>query len=151
MTSFPDYIQAVLTEPSHEKLVSVLDGGKFPKKYMHHVTLAYKPDQAIYKSVVFGKSDTPIIQDGQPVKIIIGRYVYDDEYGLDVVTATIVTEAGIEVQSANTYDHITISTTDERKPVDSNTLLKRVPIHKFEDVPLILDGIITFGYFNKRK
>jgi len=147
MSTFPDFIQAVLTDKSKEDLYNVLSGGLFDKKYMHHVTLAFKPNQEDYKEVVF--SVDPPLENKTPVKIKIGRRIYDEDFGVEAVTAKVFTENGQEIKSLNNNPHITISTKENRKPVESNDLLSSVPHHKFNSIPLVLDGHIEFGKFGK--
>lgn len=149
MGTFPDMIQAVLTPISVEKLKGITNGGKFPKKFMHHVTLAFKPDENAYKNVVMQDPDNPV-QNGEKVKIDLGYLVFDEDFGVEAITAKVFRLNGNEIPSTNTNPHITISTTEERKPVDSNQLLASNPVHKFDETPAVLDGIVEFVHYNRR-
>jgi hypothetical protein len=143
MGSFPDMIQAKLTPQSTEKLSFALDGGMFPIKQMHHATLAFKPNQHTYKQVILSDPNNPV-QNGEDVTIQLFKHVFDNEYGVEAVTVKIFRKNGDEVISMNANPHITISHTQNRKPVDSNTLLSKAILHKFEDIPLELDANIVF-------
>lgn len=149
MATFPDMIQAELTPLSVEKLSAAVDGGMFEKKYMHHVTLAFKPDQSDYKKVVLFDPDNPL-QDGEKVKIELGYHVYDEDFGVEAVTAFVKRLNRQEVISLNDNPHITISVSENRKPVDSNKLLDRTVHHRFDELPLELDGVIKFIYYNRK-
>lgn len=149
MGAFPDMIQAVLNPVAVQNLAGATDGGRYPVKQMHHVTLAFKPKEDGYRKVVMADPENPV-QDGEQVKIKLGNHVFDDEFGVEAVTAKVVRDNGDEVVSLNANPHITVSHTEERKPVDSNKLLDRNAAHKFEDIPLELDATIKFVYYGRK-
>lgn len=149
MSTFPDMIQAVLTPISVEKLKAITNGGRFPKKFMHHVTLAFKPNEEQYKHVVLQDPDNPL-QDEEKVKIDLGNLVFDEDFGVEAATAKVKRLNGEEVPSTNANPHITISTTEERKPVESNDLLAQNAAHKFDEIPATLDAVIEFVHYNRR-
>jgi len=143
MSTFPDMIQIELTKSSAEQLAAIVNNGKYPVKYMHHVTLAFRPNQTQYKQIVMLDPTNPL-QSGEKVKIDLLTYIYDDDFGVDAVTVQMRRLNGDDIISLNKYPHITISTIADKKPKDSNELLEKTNHNKFEDIPLTLDGIVKF-------
>ena len=141
--TFPDMIQVVLTKESKRRLEAAIGEGKFPRKLMHHVTLAYKPDLSAYKYVVFNGTDEAVVTPGTEIKIDLGKHLYDD--GVEAVAVKrLMLPNGMAIRSLNDNPHITVSVNKDRKPVESNDLFKKLSLHKFEPVHLTLDGVVKF-------
>ena len=107
--------------------------GTLPRRYMHHITLAFKP------SVDDVLSLAPYIGQTIPVKIIGWA---EDEHAQAV---TISCQA--DICSANKHPHITVATDPSTKPAYSNTLLNKGPIHKVSGPTLKL----RVGFFNGKE
>ena len=83
----------------------------WPNKYMHHVTLAYKPDQAFI--------DKMFIEEyiGEESIITVCRVIHDH------LGCTAIVMAEDELPCNSDTPHITIGTAEGIKPVYSNTLI----------------------------
>ena len=145
-------IQAVLSDGARRLLLTSLEMADGIKNYgtliAHHVTIAYRATSEQIENII--NTDGSItLEDGLDVTIRVSKHVFDDDYGVEAVTAKVLTSTGAEVQSLNPNPHITISIAPHRKPVDSNTLLDTMSdrLGDFVDVGLKLDAKIKFLYF----
>ena len=111
-------VSAVLTPESQRRLLEMVPP-VHPVVYAHHVTLAYKPDDATLAEFA------PL--EGKRLWIPVVGVAEDDKAQAVLVGA----------DSTNEYAHITISTAEGVKPAYSNTLftvadVQHVPIFSVE-------------------
>jgi len=145
MSSFKKYINenlipvfnAVVLTPESKRKLSGVFPGIHSKKFIHHVTLQFRPD------------DFPA-DLGQEVEIHVTGYASDEN--ADAVSVTLN-----GTTSTNEFPHITISTTSDTKPVYSNELLERSKQNgTLQNLkrPIILKGVVSsfipkYGYITK--
>tara|TARA_R100000501_G_C2586961_1_gene88222 strand:+ start:283 stop:816 length:534 start_codon:yes stop_codon:yes gene_type:complete len=88
-------------------------------KFMHHVTLAYKPPQEVIDLLFNGVDTVSNSKDS----ILIGTELVAKVYRVIHDNLACVALVDIDVPCRNTYPHITIGTAETVKPVYSNDLI----------------------------
>jgi hypothetical protein len=128
-TISPLYNAVVLTKESQYLLRYCFrdedDFFNHPNYYGHHMTMAFKPEQAPEN-------------EGEEVEVKVIGYSKDDKG-----EAVVVEVEG--VQTTNKHPHITLSCAKDVKPFYSNILLEERGYTKMTQ-PLILKGVVTAVY-----
>ena len=136
------FISAVLTKDSIEflksnfKILYAVDQLK-SDQYLHHVTLAYKPNK-------FEEAEIKLWDIDGTCKIILKEMVSNSEIENQAITVDVVNSKGEKLDSEGRIFHITVST-GNKPPVTSNDLLKNRSTADIESInKVILDATISY-------
>lgn len=134
-------IFAVLTKDSIEflksnfKILFAVDQLK-PDQYLHHVTLAYKPNK-------FEEAEIQMWDLDGTCKIILKEMVSNSEIENQAITVDVVNSKGEKLETDKIL-HITVST-GNKPPVTSNDLLRNRSTADIESINRVtLDATIQY-------
>ena len=134
-------ISAILTPSSVEflkrnfKILFAVDQLK-PDQYLHHVTLAYKPNK-------FEESEIQLWYIDGTCKIILKEMVSNSEIENQAITVDVVNSKGEKLETDKIF-HITVST-GNKPPATSNDLLKNRSTADIETINKVtLDANIQY-------
>lgn len=127
MNNLNGYIAIVLDEKSANSLKEAIPP-IHQKLFYHHMTIAYMPDELIYK-----KYENSL---GKQIELSITGFCFD-ERGQTAIVETNLSEKEVP--------HITLSCEENTKPVYSDTLLKNKPNYK--SVNLKVTGKVEVIHF----
>lgn len=142
----PRIITADLTPESRKALETALGKLSFsnktlkPDQYLHHVTLAFKPNDQLIKNIN--------VNDGEQIKGVAFERCKSDSFGVEAIKVKLTKDNNETVFCANVNPHITAST-EGKPPNDSNKLLDfGDTLTDFQSIPINipLTFVVKFTY-----